>query len=531
MVDKPGQQDRRQTNRRDGLLQQTALLIAAGLITRLLGFVYRILLARSIGAEGLGLYQMVFPILVLFLDMTTLSLPVTLSKTVAEAYAQHRPDWAATYLRVALRLTLGLGITFALSLYLAKDLIVGRLLADPRAEAPLLVSLPMLLVMAVGAVLQGYFRGIQRMVPLAAAQIVEQMARIAVGLSAAHAFIAAGIQYAAAGASLGTLTGEAVSTAFLAMLFWRIRSSFLPIRRSSLGASAALSQLLQISIPVTLSKLTDALAAAIQPMIITQALLAAQYAVREATAAYGRLAAMALPLVTFPTVITYALAMSLVPAVSQRAARQDATGMIAASTQTLRGVLLIGLPVTAVLYTLAEPLCQLVYGTMEAANLMQILSIGGLFLYLSTPSAAILQGAGYASLPFYVSVAQAILSLALTPVLVRSFSLGIEGAAWAQVIGMVVGGLANCIAVARRIGLRLGAKETARLFLPAGVLFLVLQLLAGCLQGFSLPIFVLVALFIGGLVYLASVLAFHSLSRSEWFALPWVGAWLKRLLS
>lgn len=531
MVDKPGQEDRRQTNRRDGLLQQTALLIAAGLITRLLGFVYRILLARTIGAEGLGLYQMVYPILVLFLDMTTLSLPVTLSKTVAEAYAQHRPDWAATYLRVALRLTLGLGMTFAFSLYLAKDLIVGRLLADPRAEAPLFISLPMLLVMAVGAVLQGYFRGIQRMAPLAIAQIVEQMTRIAVGLSAAHALITAGIQYAAAGASLGTLTGEAVSTALLAILFWRIRRDFLPVHPSFLGTKAALGKLLQISVPVTLSKLTDALAAAIQPMIITQALLAAHYAVREATAAYGRMAAMALPLVTFPTVITYALAMSLVPAVSQRAARQDAAGMISAATQTLRGVLLIGLPITVVLYILAEPLCQLVYGTMEAANLMQILSIGGLFLYLSTPSAAILQGAGYASLPFYVSVAQAVLSLTLTPILVHSFSLGIEGAAWAQVIGMAVGGLANCTAVARRIGLHLGAKETAQLFLPTGVLFLVLQLLAGCLQGFSVSTFVFVVLLSGLLVYLVSVLTFHSLSRAEWFALPWIGTWLKHLLS
>lgn len=68
-------------------LQGTIILIIAGLITRVLGFVNRIVVARMIGDEGVGLYMMAVPTLVLVITLTQLGLPVAISKLVAEAEA------------------------------------------------------------------------------------------------------------------------------------------------------------------------------------------------------------------------------------------------------------------------------------------------------------------------------------------------------------------------------------------------------------------------------------------------------------
>ena len=73
-------------------LKGTLILACTGLISRIAGFFYRIFLSRTIGAGGLGIYQLVFPIFALCLSACTGGIQSGISKLVAEGSKKNKSD-------------------------------------------------------------------------------------------------------------------------------------------------------------------------------------------------------------------------------------------------------------------------------------------------------------------------------------------------------------------------------------------------------------------------------------------------------
>ncbi len=138
-------------------LQGTIILIIAGLITRVLGFVNRIVVARMIGDEGVGLYMMAVPTLVLVITLTQLGLPVAISKLVAEAEALGDRHKIKKILVVSLSITCTLSILFTLGLILFAPVVAKTFFTDSRTIYPLLAIIPVIPIIAVSSVIRGYF--------------------------------------------------------------------------------------------------------------------------------------------------------------------------------------------------------------------------------------------------------------------------------------------------------------------------------------------------------------------------------------
>ena len=189
-------------------LRGTLVLVGAGFVTKILGFAYRIVLSRMIGDEGMGLFQMAYPILLFTITLTTAGLPVAISKLVSEAEAKGDERQIRNLLIVATVIVTMTGILFTVLMILLAPVIANTLLTDERALYPLLGAAPIIPIVAVSSIFRGYFQGRQRMSPYAFSQIGEQIVRIFTVLILAQLLLPYGIEYASAGAMIGIICGE-----------------------------------------------------------------------------------------------------------------------------------------------------------------------------------------------------------------------------------------------------------------------------------------------------------------------------------
>lgn len=177
-------------------LKGTIILILAGFVTKILGFINRMVMARIMGSEGVGLYMMAVPTMLLILTLTQMGLPVAISKLVAEAEARGETSKIKQILVVSLTITISLGAIFTTAMILLSPYVASHLLTDARAYYSLIAVAPIVPIVAVSAVLRGYFQGRQNMKPTAYSQMLEQIVRITLVAVLSTAFLPLGIEYA-----------------------------------------------------------------------------------------------------------------------------------------------------------------------------------------------------------------------------------------------------------------------------------------------------------------------------------------------
>ena len=163
---------------RRGLAYGAALLLISNIFVKGLGFFYRVLLARLLGAEGLGLVEMVTPIYAFLLVLAGLGVQPALAQSVAGSGRGR----GGLYFRAALALlTLSGAAVTLLSLTLAPWL-AANFAADGRIETSLRMILPAILVISLASCWRGWFQGRQRLGVLGMSQNIEQVARVVLGL-------------------------------------------------------------------------------------------------------------------------------------------------------------------------------------------------------------------------------------------------------------------------------------------------------------------------------------------------------------
>ncbi len=194
----------------------------AGLLVKVFGSVNRILLSRLLGGEGIGLYQMAYPVYLLLLAVSAAGIPVAISIMVSGYLARGDYGNVRRILRVSLLLMTVVGVVLASLLAIGADLIVtGGIISDQRVYFALLALVPAVLLGTVLASLRGYFQGHQLMLPTAVSQIVEQFVRVTAMLLLAYALLPRGLEYAAAGAALGTVPGSAAGLVVLIIFYYK----------------------------------------------------------------------------------------------------------------------------------------------------------------------------------------------------------------------------------------------------------------------------------------------------------------------
>ena len=262
------------------------VLTVAGIVVKILGGANRILLSRLLEGEGIGLYQMAYPLYILFLSIAGAGIPIAVSIMVAEQTAKGNYSGAKRIFHITLAVmtlaALGCGIAMALG---AKALIAYGLVRDDRAYLPLLVLAPALTISIVTCCFRGYFQGLQLMTPTAVSQMVDQFVRVCTMLALAWLLFPYGLEIAAAGATFGAVPGAAAGLAVIAFLYYRHSRAPLPADEGQFAPCRAVSvirRLAVLAVPVAAANMLLPAVASIDLFIVPQRLEAAGYTIQAA---------------------------------------------------------------------------------------------------------------------------------------------------------------------------------------------------------------------------------------------------------
>ncbi|MFC5700471.1 stage V sporulation protein B [Cohnella faecalis] len=447
--------------RKQSFIQGAMILLAAGVLNRLLGFVPRIALPRMIGAEGVGLVQLVYPFTIVLLTIIAGGLPLAVAKLVAEANSRNDKDAIRPIVRTAMSLAIGLSLTAAAICIALADWISSRVMTDPRVHAAFLTMIPVLPLVGISSIWRGYFQGKQNMIPTALSQTVETIFRIVMTLIGAAALIPYGLEAAAAGAVVGMVTGELAGLFVLWIQIVRDRkpekTNADPEAKTAAPrrANSYTRQLLRIAVPVTGSKLIGSLSYLLESILTARSLAAAGLTAAAATAQYGALQGMVIPLLLLPGALTYSLAVSLVPSLSEAAAREDWPTIHKRLHQSMRLAIVTGAPFVVLLGMLADPICTLLYGDDSMASMLRWLAPIAIFLYMQAPLQAALQALNRPGTALFNTFAGAAVKLALIVQLATDPKLGILGAVIAIAANMALVTVLHWFSIARLTGFRM----------------------------------------------------------------------------
>lgn len=443
-------------------LKGTLILTVSSIVVKVIGSLNWIILSRVLGGEGIGLYQMGFPIYLMAITLSSAGIPVAISIITAEKLAQKDFLGAKRVFNVSLRLLFVTGLVFASALFFgAHWLIDNHWIRDSRAYYSIIALAPAVFFVTFLASFRGYLQGWQIMTPTAASEIVEQLMRVVTMIVFANMFMPHGLAYAAGGASMGAGVGAFCALLVLMWFYGRLKQKLkadlqqqnpLATRES---ARAIISRLLRLALPVSMSSQMLPVVANLDLLIVPQRLEAAGFHISQATEFFGYLTGMAVPLINLATIFTAAMTISLVPAISESRALNDVFGIRAKTRTAFRVALIITCPCFVGMYFLAEKIAALIYNAPGAADAIQTMSVGILLLGLHQISTGILQGLGRTSIPVINMILAAAVKVFLSWTLTAIPTLGIKGAAMATVVDFGLAAVLNMIFIYKYTGFAL----------------------------------------------------------------------------
>ena len=436
---------------KNGLVIGTVLMLGSNIIVKGLGFVYRVILVRQIGAEGVGLLDMATPVFSLILVLAGCGVQTSLSQMIAAGKPHERRDLFAT---ACIILFFGSLLVVLLS-YLLTSHIIAAFAPDPRMTSCLTAMLPAVVIIGAASALRGLFQGTKHIGSLGMSQNVEQFTRVLVGIWLTLKMISAGVdlETQVTAPAIATVCGEAAGFIFLLVSYGTSRPRLFPSSsergRFRLNKARAL---LEMGIPLTVSRLVSAAIMLVQAFMIPICLQRAGWDAHTVTEIYGRFSGVAVSLLHLPGVFTSALSVAVLPVVAEsrlyaNKSRQILKQRVDLSLDLAASFTVLGM---LLLFIFAEQLCGLVFGEPPAADILRILTIGGTFFYLQLTIGTVLQGIGEVRALLINNLAAAVVLIAGIWMLAPLPLLGINGAAIASDVSWVLAFALNAESLRRK---------------------------------------------------------------------------------
>lgn len=359
------------------LFRATLLLTGVGLISQGLGFLYRIILARLVGAEIMGLYQLIMPAYSVIQAICISGLAVAISVLSSQYYALENEKALRQLVTTGLRGMVLLWLPLALTVLGGSRWIAGNLLGDERTRYGLLLLLPVLLLTGVENLQKQYFYGINSVTLPAKVEIGEKTIHALAVILLVALIAPQSAEAAVALMALGLLCGELFSSS--ALTLGRLRHN----RRTPLRGTPELRgelhrRMVKIALPVSLNALAGNLMGAVTSVMIPQLLVVHGLSQSQAMSQFGVLLGMTLPLLMVPTAFVGGLSLALQPRLAQLRATNQMHAFRHTAEKAMLSVSFLVLPLIALVATLGGDLGAAIFAepTVGAYMLPLAISVG-----------------------------------------------------------------------------------------------------------------------------------------------------------
>ena len=395
-------------------------MTASGIASRIIGFFYRIFLAQTIGAEALGIYQLIAPVFAMCFALTASSIQTSISKFVGDACGKNAGTsqgeiTARGYLLLGLVISCTASVNVGLFLYTQADWIALHFLGELRC-APLLSLLSFsMLPCCIHACINGYYYGKKRAGIPSFCQLVEQLARVG-SVWLITSLIAMSLEKRLPGHSYHTLSGQ-----------WKTMGK--------LFASMA--------VPLTINRVTTALFNSLENLLIPQKLQAFGYSASDALSIFGILTGMTMSIILFPSVLTNSFSVLLLPAVSEAHSAHNHAQIARAIKKAILYGLLLGFVFTILFLVFGDRMGEVLFHKTLAGNFICQLSWLCPLLYVTSLLNSILHGLGNARQVLFVTLLACMIRICMILFLVPQY--GIDAYLWGMLLSYVFAAIADIL--------------------------------------------------------------------------------------
>ncbi len=373
---------------RESIVLGTGILIITNFVVKVLSLIYRGVLIRLIGSEGLGLSEMITPLFSFLLVLASLGIPLAISNLISADTARKN---FMTIFKTGIYMLLINALVVTVIALLLFPVITTYIFNDPRLYLAFLLFFPSVILITVFSAFRGYFQGSHESSRIGKSQTVEQLVRVIVGIAIVSLLLQRGypLSVMIAGLSIATFCAEFAGGAYL----WRhFRKETKAVRDRGHFSPAVAKNFIRMGSPITVSRIVTTLAISCQAILIPKALVLSGYSLSEAASLYGYFSGVALTVLHLPAIITGAITTPLIPAVAEANEAKNRVLLHKRIKDSLMFTSYTAVPMLAFIFYFATPICDILFSAKEAGPLLSLFCLGGVLLYMQQPMVAVLQG-------------------------------------------------------------------------------------------------------------------------------------------
>lgn len=468
------------------ILKGAMILSIAVFISKIIGILYRIPLTGAIGDAGNGIFAPAYQVYMVMLTLSSVALPTAISKMVSERIAIGAYLDAQKVYKVAMMYSVIVGSVLSIILWFGADAIAVAFFKMPEAAAPMQALVPAIFIVAIMAVMRGYFQGMNSMTPTAVSQVVEQFVHAVVSIVLAYALLKTSLEAAVVGASFGTSVGALFALGVLVFVYYlmkpsikkRVRKTKVTTRESS---GEILKKILIMSIPIMISTSIFSIMGMIDYTMIYQILPETI----EKIGAAGNLASLPISdptvlmdkveivnslggqfstkyttVLNLPVSLILTLGMAVIPAISAAVAREDFKDVRRKTNMVLKIGMLFAAPSAVGLMVFGEQIIEMLYPfAPDGGKLLAYGGISVIFITIAQLTTGVLQGMGKQSIPTIHAAIACAVKVICNIILLSMPSMHIYGVVHSTTICYFVYAVLNVVYLTRAIHIKISIKR------------------------------------------------------------------------
>ena len=472
----------KKSSSKTNFLAQGTILVIASFVAKAIGMIYRIPLTHILGDDGNGYYSTANEIYTIILMISSFSLPLAVSRLVAEREYAGEVKNSYRVLICSLRFAAVTGGILSILTFLLGGVITKYVMGVELASYALRVLAPAIFLFALTGVLRGFFQGHGTMVPTAISPIIEQVINAIISVAGAYVMLQYGLKLgekkgdaelgtalAAAGGTFGTVASVGVALLFMIVIYLGYRNGFkrrmkkdkTRRRESDRAIYRAITYTI---LPIVLSTLVYNISTIIDQGVFNHILAGMGFTQKQYATVWGIYSGKFRVLMNVPLSIASCLAPSVVPALTEAMANNDLREAGLRTRDTIRYTMVFTIPCAVGMAALARPIMMMLYGNNDslalAAGIMQSGALLTVLLALSTLTTGILQGLGEMQAPLVHAATAVAIHLGFLVLFVVKFKWNIYGVVYANIIFGLIICLLNARSIRKKLHYRQEIKKT-----------------------------------------------------------------------
>jgi len=463
--------------KKDKFLKDSIMLTISNLVTGILGFMFSIVLSRTLGPEGMGVYGLVMPIYNLFICLISGGMIAAISKIAAVYFSKNDSKNLRKTVRTCLSFDLIWGVLVSVIVFFSASFIGTNIIKDTRTTYAIMIICPAMIFVALSSILKGYFYGVSDIKVPAAIEIVEKAVRITLILLIVEYISNTNIKHTVTSA-YGILGIGELTSLILLFLFYKMRKPKISHGGYKLESKAQLLfDVLVISLPLCLNGFLSTALSTVSTLILPRRLVSAGIDYSTALSMIGKFTGMALNITFFPLIVIGSINTILVPDLSQSLSKKDYFTVESRIVSVLKIAFLLGITTTAICFCIPNSLGKMFFGRADLGSYIKFAAISAPIFYTAVTTYGILNGLGKQGILLRNSLIIAIEEIFLLYILTGIPSINIYGYGISLIITSFTALALNIYEIQKKCYLSLPPSELYIYILTAVLLFFIISII------------------------------------------------------